>query len=50
VPAHDGLAAGDLYATLHVMLGTPDVALEEFLSSWTPEHANDPRRAMEDTP
>lgn len=48
VPAHGGLAAGDLYAKLRVVLGTPDAALEEFLRSWTPEHPADPRAAMGD--
>jgi len=47
VPAHGGMAAGDLYATLRVVLGTPDTALEKFLRSWTPEHPADPRQAME---
>ena len=47
VPAHGGLAAGDLYATLRVVLGTPDAALEDFLHGWTPEHPSDPRQAME---
>ncbi len=47
VPAHGGAAAGDLYATLRVVVGTPDAALEEFLRTWKPEHAADPRRAME---
>ena len=31
VPAHGELAAGDLYATLRVVIGTPDPALEAFL-------------------
>lgn len=47
VPANGGLAAGDLYARLRVVLGTPDAALEEFLRGWTPEHPTDPRAAME---
>ena len=47
VPAHGGRAAGDMYATLRVVLGTPDAALEEFLRNWTPEHPADPRQAME---
>ena len=47
VPAHGGRAAGDMYATLRVVVGTPDAALEEFLRNWTPEHPADPRRAME---
>jgi DnaJ-class molecular chaperone len=47
VPAHDGRAAGDLYATLRMVVGTPDPALEEFLRNWKPEHPADPRRTME---
>ena len=47
VPAHGGLAQGDLYATLRVVLGTPDAALDEFLGKWKPAHPADPRRAME---
>lgn len=47
VPAHGGQAAGDLYARLRVVLGKPDAALEEFLRSWKPEAAENPRRAME---
>ena len=48
VPAHAGSPAGDLYATLRVVLGKPDPALEEFLSNWTPEHPIDPRKTMEE--
>jgi DnaJ-class molecular chaperone len=47
VPAHGGRAAGDLYATLRVVVGPPDAALEAFLRSWKPEHPAAPRRAME---
>jgi DnaJ-class molecular chaperone len=47
VPAHGGLAKGDMYATLQVVLGTPDAALEDFLRNWKPEHLVDPRRTME---
>jgi len=47
VPAHGGEAAGDLYARLRVVLGTPDAALEAFLRSWKPESPADPRRGME---
>jgi len=47
VPAHSGRTAGDLYATLRVVVGSPDAALEEFLRNWTPEHPVDPRQAME---
>jgi len=47
VSAHRGRAAGDLYATLRVVLGTPDAALEAFLGTWKPEHPADPRQGME---
>jgi len=47
VPMQGGHAAGDLYATLRVVLGKPDAALEAFLRDWKPEHPNDPRREME---
>jgi len=47
VPAHGGKPAGDLYATLRVVIGTPDPALEAFLRTWKPEHPSNPRRAME---
>jgi hypothetical protein len=47
VPAHAGRLAGDMYATLRVVLGTSDAALEEFLRHWKPEHPANPRRAME---
>jgi DnaJ-class molecular chaperone len=48
VPAHGGQTAGDLYATLRLVIGAPDPALEEFLRAWKPAHQADPRRAMED--
>lgn len=47
VPGHGGRSAGELYATLRVVLGTPDEALEAFLRNWKPEHPVDPRQAME---
>jgi DnaJ-class molecular chaperone len=47
VPAHGKSAAGDLYATLHVVIDKPDAALEEFLRNWKPDPAPDPRRKME---
>ena len=47
VPAHGGQEAGNLYATLRVVLGKPDPALEAFLRDWTPEHPANPRQAME---
>jgi DnaJ-class molecular chaperone len=48
VPAHEGLAAGDLYAKLNVVIGPPDEALEAFLRGWKPEYALDPRRDMKE--
>jgi DnaJ-class molecular chaperone len=50
VPAHDGLAAGDLYAKLNVVLGAPDEALEEFLRNWKPKNPIDPRQGMREQP
>jgi DnaJ-class molecular chaperone len=50
VPAHDGRAAGDLYAKLNVVLGAPDDALEEFLRNWKPKNAIDPRLDMRERP
>ena len=50
VPAHGSLPAGDLHATLRVVLGKPDQALEDFLRGWTPDNAPNPRQAMEAKP
>ncbi len=50
VPAHGGHGAGDLLATLHVVLGPPDAALDAFLRDWKPEHPLNPRQAMEQEP
>ena len=47
VPKHDGAAAGDLYATLRVVIGPPDEALKAFLENWKPEHPVNPRQSME---
>jgi DnaJ-class molecular chaperone len=47
VPAHDGKAAGNLYATLRMVVGVPDEALEVFLRDWKPEHPAEPRKTME---
>jgi DnaJ-class molecular chaperone len=46
VPAHGGEAAGDLYVTLRVVIGTPDAALETFLREHKPEQQIDPRAGM----
>jgi DnaJ-class molecular chaperone len=45
VAAHGKRAAGDLYVTLRVSVGTPDAALEDFLRDWT--GGGDPRQGME---
>jgi DnaJ-class molecular chaperone len=50
VPGQGGQSAGDLFATLRVVLGPPDAALEAFLRSWVPEHPLDPRQQMETAP
>ena len=47
VPAHGGQPAGDLYAKLRVVLGTPDAALEDFLRTWKSETQANPRQGME---
>lgn len=47
VPAHGSHPAGDLYATLRVVVGPPDQALNDFLASWKPETESNPRAAME---
>ncbi len=49
-PAHNGSAAGDLYATLRVVIGPPDDLLKTFLEGWTPAHGVNPRQWMEPTP
>jgi DnaJ-class molecular chaperone len=50
VAAQNGTAAGDLYATLRVVIGAPDDALKTFLEAWTPEHSVNPRQSMESRP
>lgn len=47
VPKHPGSAAGDLHATLRIVLGPPDPALEEFLKTWTPAQPFNPRAELE---
>ncbi|PBN43599.1 DnaJ C-terminal domain-containing protein [Sphingobium sp. D43FB] len=47
VPQSKGHAAGDLYATLRVMIGKPDAALTNFLRDWKPENSVNPRAKME---
>lgn len=46
VPAHGGAPAGDLWATLRVVLGTPDAALEAFLRDHVAEPTVNPRQSM----
>jgi DnaJ-class molecular chaperone len=50
VPEHRGKPAGDLYATLRIIIGTQDKSLEEFLTGWKPENPVNPRRSMEEAP
>jgi DnaJ-class molecular chaperone len=50
VPLHAGTAAGDLYATLRVMIGPPDEALRAFLQAWKPDHPSNPRQDMDARP
>ncbi len=47
IPAFGSRPAGDLYATLRVVVGKPDAALEAFLRDWKPKHAANPRQGME---
>ena len=49
-PKSAGRPAGDLYATLRVMVGPPDPALKAFLEGWTPEHPIHPRPPTEPPP
>jgi len=50
VPQSKGQAAGDLYATLRVMIGKPDAALNDFVREWKQEGAVNPRAKMESVP
>lgn len=47
VPQSAGHAAGDLYATLRVMIGKPDDALNDFVRNWKPHDVVSPRGKME---
>lgn len=47
VPKHAGAAAGDLHATLRVVTGPADPALEDFLKTWTPAQPFNPRANLE---
>jgi DnaJ-class molecular chaperone len=50
VPASKEQAAGDLYATLRVVIGKPDAPLSDFLREWKPADAVNPREKMEIVP
>lgn len=50
VPKHAGGAAGDLHATLRIVLGPTDPALEAFLKSWTPTQPFNPRTELDAGP
>lgn len=50
VPAHGGRPAGDLHATLRLVVGDVDPALEAFLRDWKPATTTDPRRSLESQP
>jgi DnaJ-class molecular chaperone len=50
VPQHAGAGAGDLYATLRVVIGAADEALRTFVQGWTPERPVNPRQSMEAKP
>jgi len=47
VPAHGGMAAGDLYVTLEVHMGPEDAALAAFLKANPATQAFDPRAGMD---
>jgi DnaJ-class molecular chaperone len=47
VPQSAGHTAGDLYATLRVMIGKPDDALSDFVRDWKPHDVVNPRGKME---
>ncbi len=46
VPAHGGRPDGDLYVTLHLVVGKPDAALEQALQGWAERHKQDVRAHM----
>jgi DnaJ-class molecular chaperone len=47
VPKHGGNPAGDLLATVRIVLGPSDAVLETFLKTWTPVQSFNPRSEME---
>jgi DnaJ-class molecular chaperone len=50
VPAHAGRPDGDLYVTLHLVVGQPDAALEQALQGWADRHPQDVRAHMSVSP
>jgi len=50
VPAHAGHAEGDLYVTLHLVVGKPDAALEQALVDWAARNPDDPRAHLKVVP
>ena len=50
VPAHAGHADGDLYVTLHLVVGKPDAALEQALGDWAARNPDDPRAHLKVVP
>ena len=46
IQGHGGRAAGDLYVTLKIVLGTPDPALEAALKAFYERHPIDPRQHL----
>jgi DnaJ-class molecular chaperone len=49
IQGRGGRAAGDLYVTLKVVLGTPDTALEAALKAFYERHPIDPRKHLVET-
>ena len=47
VPAHSGRDVGDLLASLKIVIGPPDLALDDFMNKWTPTSPVNLRAAME---
>ncbi len=48
IPEHGKQPAGDAYATLRVVVGPADEALRDFLKTWAPGQAFDPRNGLPD--
>ena len=47
VPQTKSKAVGDLYASLRVVIGKSDPALNDFMRDWKPSNPIDPRTKME---